>query len=495
MVNTGKPSMACATCKVRRTRCDKQRPACSQCRKSGWVCPGFPSEADVLFRHHTPASQQTSIIRRSQPTGRVTDLSPAVTDRAISFFLHQYVFSTRTSSDTVAPAVHEHLPVLLQQETPTGALRTIISAAGLAALANAGTSTPWKHEAYRLYGKALQRLQTDLKDSTSMKSDSTLAAVMLMGTFEMIASADPTSMESFGYHIVAGARCVEMRGPNQFRTAVSAILFIQLRRLIIMTCHQLQEPLPYALKTWSRWAEPTQTRDEASLNRFAELNEHLAAIRAEIKRKGIHNPAAVAAMLDPVDRELTDWETRLPDSWRFKSYRNLGSEVDSVGSYKLQYDEYPGIWVASTWNNYRMIRILIHESKTNATLKYGSDEDRNDLQHSAKILTEMTNGICYSVAYILGDRPNGLYSKRVHQAEKPDIVPKPGGYLLLWPLFLSGSLRTTSRDQRGWIGRALRDIGLRMGMQLAVSMAIKLEQTAISFSEREMWLIGEFFPR
>ncbi|UKZ77935.1 hypothetical protein TrVFT333_005667 [Trichoderma virens FT-333] len=480
MVNTGKPSMACATCK-----CDRQRPACSQCRKSGWICPGLPSEADVIFRHQTPASQQASIGRRSQP-GRVIDLSPAVTDRAISFFLYQYVFDTSTGSNTVAPGVHEHLPVLLRQETPTGALSTIISAAGLAALANAGISTQWKHEAYRLYGEALQKLRTDLQDSTRMKSDSTLAAVILMGTFETIASADATSMESFGHHIVAGARCVEIRGPNQFRNVVSAMLFIQLRRLI--------EPLPYALKTWSRWAEPTQTRDEASLNRFAELNEHLAAVRAEIKRKGIRNPAAVAAMLDPVDRQLKDWETRLPDTWRFKSYRNLGSEADSAGSYNMQYDEYPDFWVASTWNNYRMIRILVHESKMTATMKCGSDKEKKELQHSAQTLAEMTNGICYSVAYILGDRPTGLYSKGAHQAESPDGLPKPGGYLLLWPLFLAGSCCTTSRDQRGWIARALRDIGLRMGMQLAVSMATKLEQTAISLSDREMWIFGEFFP-
>lgn len=258
-----------------------------------------------------------------------------------------------------------------------------------------------------------------------------------------------------------------------------------------MTCHQLQEPLPYALKTWSRWAEPTQTRDEASLNRFSELNEHLAAIRAEIKRKGICNPAAVAAMLDPVDRKLEDWRTRLPDSWRFKSYRSLGSEVDSVESYKLQYDEYPGLWVASTWNNYRMIRILIHESIMTATMKHGSDKEKRELQHSAKTLTEMTNGICYSVPYILGDRPN---ARGASQAENPNIIPKPGGYLLVWPLFLAGALSTTSKDQRIWIARALRDIGLRMGMQLAVSMAIKLEQTATSFSDPEMWLIGEFFP-
>lgn len=136
-------------------------------------------------------SEQAIVERRSQLPGlrgggRIVDLSPAVTDRAITFFLHQYAFSVRTSSDTgISPGVHEHLPTLLQQESPTGALSNIVSAAGLAALANAGTSTPWRYEAYRFYGRALQQLQIDLMDSARMKSDSTLAAVMLMGTFEV----------------------------------------------------------------------------------------------------------------------------------------------------------------------------------------------------------------------------------------------------------------------------------------------------------------------
>lgn len=114
------------------------------------------------------------------------ELSPATTDRATAFFLYQYSFSPELCASTgISPGVHEHLPVLLQHEPPTGALNTIVAAAGLAALANAGASTPWKYEAYHSYGKALQQLQVDLKDPVRMKSDSTLAAVMLMGTFEV----------------------------------------------------------------------------------------------------------------------------------------------------------------------------------------------------------------------------------------------------------------------------------------------------------------------
>lgn len=147
-----------------------------------------------MFRHHrrrpAPGDSQQASIGQSplEPLDghRIIDLSPAIADRATAFFLYQYAFSPELCASTgISPGVHEHLPVLLQHGPPKGALNTIVAAAGLAALANAGASTQWRYDAYRSYGKALQQLQVDLKDPVRMKSDSTLAAVMLMGTFEV----------------------------------------------------------------------------------------------------------------------------------------------------------------------------------------------------------------------------------------------------------------------------------------------------------------------
>lgn len=145
-----------------------------------------------MFRHHrrraAPGGSQQASIGPLEPRDgrRIMDLAPAITDRATAFFLYQYAFSPELCASTgISPGVHEHLPVLLLHEPPTGALSTIVAAAGLAALANAGASTAWKYDAFRLYGKALQQLQVDLKDPVRMRSDSTLAAVMLMGTFEV----------------------------------------------------------------------------------------------------------------------------------------------------------------------------------------------------------------------------------------------------------------------------------------------------------------------
>jgi hypothetical protein len=54
------------------------------------------------------------------------------------------------------------------------------------ALANAGASSEWMAQGYRLYGKALCQLRSALQDPVLVLSDNTLAAILLMGVFEAI---------------------------------------------------------------------------------------------------------------------------------------------------------------------------------------------------------------------------------------------------------------------------------------------------------------------
>ncbi|KAH7137438.1 hypothetical protein B0J13DRAFT_559658 [Dactylonectria estremocensis] len=509
MGNTGKPSRACATCKKRKIKCDQLTPACSQCKKAGWVCPGVPSEADINFRN------QTSIVRKNTTQGRSTlargmssksnsalgartrSLSPPAIDRATSFFIHQYVLILESGSSSASlRGNHEYLPGLLQNEhSASGVLNTVIAAAGLAAMSNAGSVLAWRSEAFRLYGKAIRQLQDVLQDPIQRKSDQTLAAVMLMGTFETIASADITSMKTFSHHTIAAARCIEMRGPDQFHSEASLKLFYQMRRIIVMTCHQLQEPIPHALTRWSRWAEYLHSNDLAPANRFTEINERLAGVRAEIKHQDIRDPAIVAARLLPIDELFESWAQTLPPSWTYKSYRYIGPNGVPSSRYDLQYDTYPDTWVACLWNSYRNVRLLIHESIMAATLKYGTDEQKANLHRSAKVLVNMANGICHSAAYLLGYRRHDGNAEDARKFEGLENVPTPGGgFLLLWPLFFSGMLRTTPKEQRQWVAKKIHRMAVQMGLQLAMSMAKLLEEKALSFSHSDTFFLGEWHP-
>ncbi|KAI5363819.1 putative zn(2)-C6 fungal-type DNA-binding domain-containing protein [Septoria linicola] len=63
MVYLGRPSRACQTCKTRRIKCDEQKPACTNCIKTGRLCPGLPNETDLIFRTENPGRKKT---RKSQ---------------------------------------------------------------------------------------------------------------------------------------------------------------------------------------------------------------------------------------------------------------------------------------------------------------------------------------------------------------------------------------------------------------------------------------------
>ncbi|POR37839.1 Uncharacterized protein TPAR_01972 [Tolypocladium paradoxum] len=506
MVNPGRPSRACATCKQRKIKCDQSQPTCTPCARSGWACPGIPLETDVRFRNQTDLVARNfrrgnlalHLLRANRPAGTqgwaaspTRAPSSSLADRGTAFFLRHYVHRLDDESTAAAGGgIHEYIPALLRQEGATESFKTILAAAGLAALVNVGNTAAWRFEAYRLYNNSIRHLKSDLNDPVRVKLDHTLVAVMLMGTFEAIASGDAESMKSFAHHTLAAALCIEMRGPCQFRTASSVKMFLQMRRIIVQTCHQLQEPIPYALRRWSSWVESLQSEAESASNRFSEINERLAIARADIKRKGICSPSAIATRLLRIDGELETWRRDLPASWVYKSYRDLRSTGSLDRGFTGWYDMYPDLWIASAWNNYRTVRLLIHETIIKATIKYGAVDENPNLDVSMAVLQTMTRDICNSVICHLGGPQ--LHDPTGSQGGISRAIP--GGYMLMWPLFLSGMLRTTPMDQRRWIAAELRKIGVGMGLRLAISMATLIEEQNKSFSDSEVWLIGHFFP-
>ncbi|KAF2468673.1 uncharacterized protein BDR25DRAFT_289498 [Lindgomyces ingoldianus] len=473
MSSRARRSRGCASCRKRKVKCDESKPGCTRCAKSGWVCPGYEPESELVFRNQTDA-----VVKKLSRS-----LSPSIVDRATTFFIHHYVFKT----DSPTPqGNYDYLPSLLQGASSNSPLVTVIAAAGLAGLANAGNSSAWRADAYTLHGQAIRRLKETLETPSLVNSDQTLAAIMLMGTFEQIVAADVNSMNNFAQHIMAASRCVELRGPNQFQTEVSRKLMADMRRLIIMTCHRFQEPIPYALKRWASWTDPGQPQNQSPGNRFTEISEQLAAVRAQIKRDTICSPAVVASMLLPVDEKLDHWRRALPPSWQYQSYQAIDTTSPSLTTCDTHYDVYQNLWVASMWNNYRSTRLLIHEHIMSTALKFGTINDKHIVQAAAKVLKSTADDVCRSVPFHLG-----LHRHRTSpNAQESDAIP--GCYLIIWPLFISGMRRTTPWPQKQWIAEKLRYIGIRMGLRIALSMSEQLLENSKPFSGTDVWIMGEW---
>ena len=119
------------------------------------------------------------------------------------------------------------------------------------------------------------------------------------------------------------------------------------------------------------------------------------------------------------------------------------------------------------------------------------------------MLVATSDGVCHSVAYHLGCRrgdgansgDGGDSTAVAGKFECPVGVPTPGAFLLAWPLSLFGMLRTTPREERRWIAGKLHHFGSQIGLCLAMSMAEALEQKILSFSDKETFIIGDWYPR
>lgn len=176
------------------------RPACTRCIKAGWDCPGYRPEIDALFRDQTyeimkkvkseqklaPPGDGRSTKSDDLTLARVQEVFPPARDCAISFFISRYVFTEPVEGKPGASRGNlEYLPALMQRDH-TGILHDIIAASGLAAVANASNSTDSRLQAYSLYGNVIRQLKVMLNNPDHVKDDQTLAAIMLMGTFEVI---------------------------------------------------------------------------------------------------------------------------------------------------------------------------------------------------------------------------------------------------------------------------------------------------------------------
>ena len=254
------------------------------------------------------------------------------------------------------------------------------------------------------------------------------------------------------------------------------------------------EPIPYSLKSWSKWAESVQRHDEIPANRLAELIGDLISLRSWIKSHPETSPSQKISKLLHMDRKFMAWTDDLPKYWHFiTKLLRQDSDGDAADTgFDQQYDTYADFYAASMWLSYRSARVQLHLALMPLIMADNNlslSSKRLALAHSRYVLKTMTKGICYSYFFIMGNNcanvgPNTANAKR----DERGFGPAPGGYMLIWPLYLVGMLDTTTKDQRYWIAERLKRIGICSGASLAITRAKALLIAAeVEFRESEHW--------
>ena len=215
-------------------QCGQEIPHCERCVKSGKICPGYRAEDELVFRDMNKAAEKrvqlrvqeskakrglsiefprgtsSAIATRPRPEGYDFSVSPDVTvsssssddrnfDRLIGpiplpmspdwslqapcLFFADYVFVSKTAG--TPNGYLEFLPSLCCEESQSVCLMEALDAVSFAHLTNQSSLAWLNRRARRSYGKALISLNTALQDKNEVTKDSTLAAVYLMGMYEV----------------------------------------------------------------------------------------------------------------------------------------------------------------------------------------------------------------------------------------------------------------------------------------------------------------------
>jgi hypothetical protein len=192
-----------------------------------------------------------------------------------------------------------------------------------------------------------------------------------------------------------------------------------------------------------------------------------------------------------IDQELDIWSKTCPITF---IYQTVALKERREAVFSDHYHVYLNLWVATVWNHYRSIRLLINELILDQLCHLYQDNPEasllwndpgffeNQVLTSNTTLLQLCHDICASVPYYLGFDPDA-------DRRMPRPIPKAvTGNLLLWPLYTAGVTGLVSDIMRDWVAGQLRwisdIIGIRQAGPLALSLMRK-QDILIWRNERE----------
>ncbi|KAF2735418.1 hypothetical protein EJ04DRAFT_563433 [Polyplosphaeria fusca] len=550
MVYTGKPSRGCQMCKTRRIKCDEKRPICGQCQKSGRDCPGYPDEFDLVFRDENKAlerkarkasgskdgSSQASpaslsptstfdiAVGRSRSRTPIdlgqqlvfppyhtppqhdlfqaflwnlqSGIPPTITMapeyEATSFFMKNFV-SLPLQSEAMRGFLELLVP-LYNHARPSSALHLATNAVALAACGNYPGRQELLREAATTYGKALKRLNDDLKDPAVSKSDETVLAILLFSLYETIMTTNDT-ITAWGNHIDGAVALTKLRGNEQFKNPVSHDVFRAVRTMMITSCVQRSKPVePFPGK--HGWIGSESSDDENIANRLTLICIDLPNIRARaialttspFTETLVAEARAILEFAQLVDANLQEWYHTLPKDWQYKTVavvselpENVAESEHWIGSQHV----YEDVHLASIINDYRVCRIFCQhvviacinwlEAGGSYAIPGATDSAMYVIQAMAD---EISACVPFHLSYDMQPRAKEL-------GQDSDAAEAFGGYSLVWPLYVAANAESVPQRQRDWLSGRLFIIGAKFGLSSAQVLVL---------ARRHILTCGPMFP-
>ncbi|KAL2832683.1 hypothetical protein BJY01DRAFT_225786 [Aspergillus pseudoustus] len=519
MVYCGKPSPGCARCRSRRLKCDEERPSCSQCMRAETECPGYRNTLDLRFRdqsqevigkarrqHHKRASESAAAAaaaaeRRGKrpPDSHSKSSRPEASlaypedELARGFMCANYMTPGTTSGSLTYMSS-------LAKDPQNLAVNAAFTAVGLAVMSNIRMSPQLLLAARREYTTALARTNYALSDAVLSKGDDTLAAVVLLGMFEVTTCTDGSFFDRWMKHMDGAAKLIELRGPEQLERPEGLHLFTQLRAQINISRIYQERASPPIIAYLTTQARKYRTAEDKVYDEFGTVGTKLADFCAAIKDNTITQPTEILRLALNLDAELTSIAAVAPPTWHYQTIPVPRADAEEEnGSAPLftpdiwgeVYHVYTNINIGSSWNHYRSALLMVHELIIDTVKElegqpfyaYMHAEYRSLRSRSEQLSRQLVDDIIASVPFHLGTAAADAIL--THASSSSSGTPAnsieghvscASGMALVWPLLIAANSGFASRELRTWIIAVLEKIGYSMGLNQALAMARLLHE-------------------
>ncbi|KAH7313272.1 hypothetical protein B0I35DRAFT_268717 [Stachybotrys elegans] len=423
MVYCGKASQGCQSCRVRRIKCDKLKPDCSQCIRVGKKCPGYRDQLSLMFRDEsskviqkahaqwgvgegpdgspiapTPASSGSPAYSFESQSSPVSPPSPKTSQSAwppaVSIKNHmassatpatpvitastalcssiqptvdeqgiQFFFTKYVLGHPDEPRTFEDLRLMNWYSAP--GLQDIMAAVGLSGLANLGDRRDLVVAARHHYGKALRQAGQDIRGQAQPSLDVTVRSVVSLALFELVngLSEDTKTVHA---HIMGGVALMRQWIPMPNTPFGGIRGLIQLCYTLFIVARMGGTRLPPVFADWiafSRSIQPPQDHPSTDLgtliSRFIDISSF---VRNHSLTDGRPTTTSTMQELYDLDDEFDKWAQERKDDgiWAYTTGNTVGLPPEAV--LEGEYHKYYDMWSARIWNHYRWGRMALNET-------------------------------------------------------------------------------------------------------------------------------------
>jgi hypothetical protein len=243
-------------------------------------------------------------------------------------------------------------------------------------------------------------------------------------------------------------------------------------------------PVPPEIMNWSGITMQYETPEHQTTSCMSFVVGRFCALRNKVHECNDYREfSAIVAEGLEIDEQFIEWAAQTTLGFQYTQITLSEPHHEVFSNY---YYIHKDIFVASAWNNWRSLRIILHGMLVTHILRLcellaNSTDDHNkelfatyrdQLAISRSVIEDMALDICASIPFFFN----------FHKQDLHDMWVRPpaqafGGTMLMWPLYTAGVAARVSQEMRCWIAGRLRFIADSMGIRHAAALGWAVEQT------------------